>query len=243
LRRPLAWPARATMTTCGAWAPARQSTTTPRSGPSRCGPRFPAASTCCWTAPGPDPRPGHRRGRQRRPGDLHNPARPARPAGVGHHRRIVRRPRRAGTGWRHSAAWSTPARCVPRSRRCCRWTRPARRWPGWRAGTSAARSCCSPGPSGTAYKPSLRRGTCRPCAQKPNSGALPAASPLTRDNAISAARGAFLLTLCHGPADGVYPRCPMLAVDSMRYRWSGGRRQGRYSSVRRTNGPARCVGG
>jgi len=174
------------MTTCGAWAPARQSTTTPRSGPSRCGPRFPAASTCRWTAPGPDPRPGHRRGRQRRPGDLHNPARPARPAGVGHHRRIVRRPRRAGTGWRHSAAWSTPARCVPRSRRCCRWTRPARRWPGWRAGTSAARSCCSPGPSGTAYKPSLRRGTCRPCAQKPNSGALPAASPLTRDNAISA---------------------------------------------------------
>jgi NADPH:quinone reductase-like Zn-dependent oxidoreductase len=33
----------------------------------------------------------------------------------------------AGSGWRHSAAWSTPARRVPRSRRCCRWTRPARR--------------------------------------------------------------------------------------------------------------------
>ena len=31
------------------------STTTPRTGPGRCGPRFPAASTCCWTAPGARP--------------------------------------------------------------------------------------------------------------------------------------------------------------------------------------------
>ena len=42
----------------------------------------------------PDPRPGHRCGPRRRPGDLHRPARSARPAGAGHHRRIVRRPRR-----------------------------------------------------------------------------------------------------------------------------------------------------
>lgn len=49
--RPSAWPARPITTTCGAWAPARSSTTTPPTGSSRSAPRFPAASTSCSTAP------------------------------------------------------------------------------------------------------------------------------------------------------------------------------------------------
>ena len=37
-------------------------------------------------------------------------------------------PTSTGSGWRHCAAWSTRANCARRSRRCCRWTRLARRW-------------------------------------------------------------------------------------------------------------------
>jgi zinc-binding alcohol dehydrogenase family protein len=51
------------------------------------------AGLCAVTKPrraGGQTRAGHRRGPRRRPGDLHNPARPARSTGAGHHRRIVR---------------------------------------------------------------------------------------------------------------------------------------------------------
>jgi NADPH:quinone reductase-like Zn-dependent oxidoreductase len=43
------------VTTWRAWAPARSSTTTPSAGPSRCVPPFPAAWTCCRTAPAARP--------------------------------------------------------------------------------------------------------------------------------------------------------------------------------------------
>ena len=49
--RPSAWPARPITTTCGAWAPARSSTTTPQTGSGRYVPQFPAALTCCSTVP------------------------------------------------------------------------------------------------------------------------------------------------------------------------------------------------
>jgi NADPH:quinone reductase-like Zn-dependent oxidoreductase len=47
-----------------------------------------------------------------------------------------------GSGWRRCAAWSRPAGCARRSRRCCRWMWPARRWRGSRAGALVARSRC-----------------------------------------------------------------------------------------------------
>ena len=44
--RPLGWPARPTMSTCGSWVPATSSTTTPPTGSNRSWPQSPAASTC-----------------------------------------------------------------------------------------------------------------------------------------------------------------------------------------------------
>jgi len=65
-----------------------------------------------------------------------------------------------GSGWRHCAAWSMPAHCAPRSRRCCHWNRPARHCGGSRAGTPAARSCCGSGSSGGASERCYARRRC-----------------------------------------------------------------------------------
>jgi NADPH2:quinone reductase len=72
-------------------------------------------------------------------------------------------PTSTASGWRHCAAWSSPAHCAPRSRQC-RWSRRARRWPGSPTSTPAARSCCRSGSSGDASELSLpahvRRSAC-----------------------------------------------------------------------------------
>ena len=93
---------------------------------------------------------------RRRPGDLGDPPIRSSPARAGHHGRIVRRPAEAGSDWKHSPAWSTPASYARRSKRSCRWARFARRWAGSRADTRAARSCSRSGNSANGSAPPCR---------------------------------------------------------------------------------------
>ncbi len=110
---PWAWPARPTTTSCGAWAPARSSTTNPPTGSSRCAPPFPAASTCCWTAPAARPatKPSVRSATAAGRSSWSWPALP--PSWSTASRANRSPPTSTGSGWRHRAAWSKPANCAP----------------------------------------------------------------------------------------------------------------------------------
>lgn len=108
----------------------------------------PGASTCCWTAPAarPTTKPSVRcaRAAGRSSWDLHWGLPPSWSGASRANRSALTS---TGSGWRCCADWSMRASCAPRSRRCCRWSRCARRCGGSRADTRAASSCSRSGSS------------------------------------------------------------------------------------------------